>query len=233
MIDLFKKIIDFVLHINVYMADIISQYGLWTYGLLFAVIFAETGLVVTPFLPGDSLLFVAGTFCADANSGLNIYLMMLLLSAAAIIGNVVNYSIGSYLGPKVFTREDSFLLRKKHLDRARAFFEKYGGTAIILSRFVPFVRTFVPFVAGVGKMDWKRFWLFNAIGGIAWVCIFLLLGFFFGQLEFVKKNFELVVPAIIVISLVPILVEVIRARIEAKKQRANEKENAAQTARGN
>jgi len=223
MIDLIKKFIDFFMHLDVHMAAIIHDYGLWTYGLLFAIIFAETGFVVTPFLPGDSLLFATGSFCALPDSGLNIYLMMLLLSAAAIIGNIVNYSIGSYLGPKVFSREDSFLLRKKHLERAHAFFQKYGGVAIILSRFVPFVRTFVPFVAGVGKMDWKRFWLYNAIGGISWVCVFLLLGFFFGQLKFVKNNFELVMPAIVLISLIPIFVEVIRARMESKK----EKETAA------
>jgi len=218
MIDLIKKLIDFVLHINVHMAEIIHNYGTWTYALIFAIIFAETGLVVTPFLPGDSLLFVVGYFCSVPDTGLNIHLMALLLSAAAILGNVVNYTIGSYLGPKVFTREDSFLLRKKHLERARVFFEKYGGTAIIISRFVPIVRTFVPFVAGVGKMDYKRFWFYNAIGGISWVCIFLYLGFFFGGLEFVQKHFELVVPAIILISLIPIFVEFIRARMEAKKQ---------------
>jgi len=222
MIDLVKQLIDYVLHLDKHMDGIIHNYGAWTYGLLFAVIFAETGLVVTPFLPGDSLLFLVGTFCRRPDSGLNIGLMMVLLSAAAIIGNIVNYSIGSYLGPKVFTREDSFLLRKKHLERARAFFEKYGGTAIILSRFVPIVRTFVPFVAGVGKMDWKRFWLFNAIGGISWVCIFLLLGYLFAKVEFVQKHFELVVPAIILISLIPIFVEVIRARMEAKKNGQNE-----------
>ena len=220
MLDLIKKLIDFILHLDVHMAAITRDYGAWTYALLFVIIFAETGLVVTPFLPGDSLLFVAGSLSALPGSGLNIYLLMLLLSAAAIIGNIVNYSIGSYLGPKVFSREDSFLLRKKHLERAHAFFQKYGGVAIILSRFVPVVRTFVPFVAGVGKMDWKRFWLYNAIGGISWVCIFLLLGYFFGQLEFVKKHFELVVPAIIVISLIPLVVEVIRARMEAKKEKA-------------
>jgi len=233
MLDLFKHFIHSILHLDQSLDYITTHYGAWTYGLLFAIIFAETGLVVTPFLPGDSLLFMAGYFCSRPDSGLNIYLMMLLLSAAAVIGNIVNYSIGSYLGPKVFTREDSFLLRKKHLDRAHAFFQKYGGVAIILSRFVPIVRTFVPFVAGVGKMDWKRFWLFNAIGGISWVCLFLLLGFFFGGLAFVKNNIELVVPAIVLISLVPIFVEIIRARIEAKKEKTAQTAQPAQTTQEN
>ncbi|HOG93582.1 MAG TPA: DedA family protein, partial [Opitutaceae bacterium] len=165
MIDLVKQLIDFILHIDRHMAEIIAQYGLWTYALLFVIIFAETGLVVTPFLPGDSLLFAAGAFCAKPETGLNIHLMALLLWVAAVLGDTLNYWIGAKLGPAVFKRDDSIWLRKKHLERAHAFFEKYGGRAIILARFVPIVRTFVPFVAGVGQMSYRRFIAFNVIGG--------------------------------------------------------------------
>ena len=153
MIDLIKKLVDFILHIDRHLAEIIASYGLWTYAVLFLIIFAETGLVVTPFLPGDSLLFAAGAFCAKPETGLNVHLMAGLLFVAAVIGDTLNYWIGARIGPAVFKREDSLLLRKKHLERAHAFFEKYGGRAVILARFVPIVRTFVPFVAGIGSMS--------------------------------------------------------------------------------
>lgn len=216
MIDLIKKLIDFILHIDRHLAEIIASYGVWTYGLLFLIIFAETGLVVTPFLPGDSLLFAAGAFCARPETGLNVHLMALLLFVAAVLGDTLNYAIGAKFGPAVFKRDDSLLLRKKHLERAHAFFEKYGGRAIILARFVPIVRTFVPFVAGVGQMSYRRFLAFNVIGGFAWIYFFTYAGFFFGNLEFVQKRFKLVILAIIILSVLPMVYEAWRAWREKK-----------------
>ena len=224
MIDLIKQLIDFILHIDKHLAEIIAQYGMWTYGVLFMIIFAETGFVVTPFLPGDSLLFATGVFCAKPETGLNIHVMALLLAGAAILGDTVNYWIGAVVGPKVFKREDSRWLRKKHLERAHEFFEKYGGRAIILARFVPFLRTFVPFVAGIGKMTYRHFIAYNVIGGFLWIYLFTYAGYFFGDLPVVQRNFKLVIISIIFISLIPIAVEFIRARYEAKK----EKEKAGQ-----
>jgi membrane-associated protein len=211
MLDLFKKLIDFVLHIDVHLAEISAHYGLWTYGLLFLIIFAETGLVVMPLLPGDSLLFAAGGLTALPESGLNVHLLAFLLFIAAVLGDSLNYWVGSKFGPAVFSREDSIWLRKKHLQRAHEFFEKYGGRAIILARFVPIVRTFVPFVAGVGSMSYRRFLAFNIIGGFVWIYAFIYLGFFFCNVPVVKKNFGLVIIAIIVISVLPIAVELVRA----------------------
>lgn len=216
MLELLQKLVSFVLHIDVHLREIVANYGLWTYAVLFVIVFAETGFVVTPFLPGDSLLFAAGALCAPAESQLDVHLVALVLFIAAVLGDTVNYWIGSRLGPKVFTREDSFLLRRKHLDRAHAFFEKYGGRAIILARFVPFVRTFVPFVAGVGSMTYRRFLAYNVIGGFVWIYFFTYAGYFFGTRPFVQKNFKLVIVAIIVLSLVPIVVEFIRARRGAR-----------------
>ena len=211
MIDLFKKLIDFILHIDAHLTEIIRDYGVWTYGLLFLIIFAETGLVVMPLLPGDSLLFAAGALAALPSSGLGVHLLAFLLFIAAVLGDSLNYWIGGKIGPAVFKREDSIWLRKKHLDRAHAFFEKYGGRAIILARFVPIVRTFVPFVAGVGAMTYRRFLAFNVIGGFLWIYAFTYLGFFFGNLPAVKKNFGLVILAIIAVSLAPIVIEAARA----------------------
>jgi membrane-associated protein len=210
MIDLAKKLIDFILHIDVHLAEIIGRYGLWTYGILFLIIFAETGLVVMPLLPGDSLLFAAGAFSAKAETGLNVHLMAFLLFIAAFLGDTVNYWIGHKIGPAVFKREDSVWLRKKHLEKAHAFFEKYGGRAIILARFVPIVRTFVPFVAGAGSMTYPRFLAYNLIGGFVWIYFFTYAGFMFGNQPFVQKNFKLVILAIIVLSVVPIVVELFR-----------------------
>lgn len=209
MIELLRHAVEFVLHIDRHLQDIIAHYGLWTYALLFLIIFAETGFVVTPFLPGDSLLFAAGALCAG--SVLDVHLLALLLTVAAVGGNLVNYWAGGLIGPKVFSREDSWLLRKKHLERAHAFFEKYGGRSIVLSRFVPIVRTFVPFVAGVGGMTFSRFFLFNLIGGATWIYLLTYLGYFFGGLPFVKENFSFVVIAIIVISVLPIGFEALRS----------------------
>ena len=207
MLDLIRKLVDFIVHIDRHLAEIIASYGLWTYAVLWLIIFAETGLVVTPFLPGDSLLFAAGTFCAKPETGLNVHLMAVLLWVAAVLGDTVNYWLGSRIGPAVFKREDSVFLRKKHLERAHAFFEKYGGRAIILARFVPIVRTFVPFVAGVGRMHYGRFITYNVVGGFIWIYFFLYAGYWFGGLPFIQRNFKLVILAIIVISVLPIVWE--------------------------
>ena len=217
MIDLIKKLVDFIIHIDRHLAEIIASYGLWTYAVLFLIIFAETGLVVTPFLPGDSLLFAAGAFCAKPETGLNVHLMAGLLFVAAVIGDTLNYWIGARVGPAVFKRDDSLLLRKKHLERAHAFFEKYGGRAVILARFVPIVRTFVPFVAGVGSMSYPRFIAYNVLGGFIWIYFFIYAGFWFGNRPFVQKNFKLVILAIIILSVLPIVWETWRAWRESKR----------------
>lgn len=217
MIELVKKLIDFVLHIDRHLAEIIAQYGTWTYAVLFLIIFAETGIVIVPFLPGDSLLFAAGAFCAKPETGLNVHLMAALLFVAAFIGDTVNYWIGAKVGPVVFKRNDSIFLRKKHLEQAHAFFEKYGGRAIILARFVPIVRTFVPFVAGIGGMRYSQFIAYNAIGAFVWIYFFAYAGFWFGNQPFVQKNFKLVILAIIIVSIVPIIVEIWRGWRENKK----------------
>jgi membrane-associated protein len=210
MIDLIKSLVDFVLHIDRHLTEIVQNYGLWTYGILFLIIFAETGLVVMPLLPGDSLLFAAGAITALPDTGLNVHLLALLLFIAAVLGDTLNYWIGHKIGPAVFKREDSIWLRKKHLQRAHEFFEKYGGRAIILARFVPIVRTFVPFVAGVGSMTYRRFLAYNVIGGFIWIYAFIYLGYFFGNLPVIKKNFGLVIVAIIILSVVPMVVEFFR-----------------------
>jgi membrane-associated protein len=191
--------------------------GPWLYVLVFAIIFAETGLVVTPFLPGDSLLFALGAVGAAPNSPINMPLLAVLLIAAAVLGDAVNYLVGYRLGPKVFHREDSKLLNKKHLLEAQRFYDKYGAKTIILARFVPIVRTFAPFVAGIGRMNYVRFATYNIIGGVAWVLICLLAGYQFGALPFVQKNFELVLVAIIAISLLPAVVEITRGYLASKK----------------
>ncbi len=220
MFELIRKLVDFIVHIDRHLAEIIASYGLWTYAVLWLIIFAETGLVVTPFLPGDSLLFAAGTFCAKPETGLNVHLMAVLLWVAAVLGDTVNYWLGARIGPAVFKREDSMFLRKKHLERAHAFFEKYGGRAIILARFVPIVRTFVPFVAGVGRMDYGRFIAYNVLGGFIWIYFFLYAGYWFGGLPFIQRNFKLVILAIIIISVLPIVWEAWQAWREAKRERA-------------
>lgn len=206
-----KFLIDLFLHLDEYMADIISQYGTWTYAILFFVIFMETGFVVTPFLPGDSLLFAAGTFAALGS--MNIYLLLGLLMIAAILGDTINYSIGHYLGERAYSIK---WLKKEYFDKTHAFFEKHGGKTIFLARFVPIVRTFAPFVAGIGKMSYGYFITYNFVGGIVWVLLFTLAGYFFGNIPFVRKNFEFVIIAIILISVVPMFVEWWKARREAK-----------------
>ncbi len=209
--ELLKSLIDLFLHLDEYLAQIISNYGAWTYGILFVVIFVETGLVVMPFLPGDSLLFAAGTFAALGS--LNVWFLIGLFMVAAVGGDAVNYSIGHYLGERAYNIK---WIKREHLEKTHAFFEKHGGKAIFLARFVPIVRTFAPFVAGIGKMSYGYFATYNVVGGVSWVMTFTLLGYFFGNLEFVKKNFELVIIAIILISVVPMFVEWWKARREAK-----------------
>ncbi len=220
MFDLLKKLADFIIHIDRHLAEIIASYGLWTYGVLFLIIFAETGLVVMPLLPGDSLLFAAGAFCAKPETGLNVHLMAGLLLSAAILGDTVNYWIGRKVGPAVFRREDSIWLRKKHLDRAHTFFEKYGGRAVILARFVPIVRTFVPFIAGVGSMTYPRFMAYNVVGGFVWIYFFTYAGYLFGNQPFVQKNFKLVILAIIILSVLPIVIEFVREWRKSRQAKA-------------
>jgi membrane-associated protein len=220
MLDLIKKLVDFIIHIDRHLAEIIADYGMWTYGILFLIIFAETGLVVMPLLPGDSLLFAAGAFCAKPETGLNVHLMAILLFIAAIIGDTLNYWIGRRVGPAVFKREDSIWLRKKHLDKAHAFFEKYGGRAVILARFVPIVRTFVPFIAGVGSMTYPRFMAYNVVGGFIWIYFFTYAGYMFGNQPFVQKNFKLVILAIIFLSVLPIVIEFAREWLKSRKAKA-------------
>jgi membrane-associated protein len=206
-----KYIIDLFLHLDEHLANIIRQYGTWTYGILFGVIFAETGFVLTPLLPGDSLLFAAGTFAAIGS--LNLWLLVILLIAAAILGDTVNYWIGHYLGDRAYKIK---WIKKEHLDKTHAFLEKHGGKTIFLARFVPIIRTFAPFVAGIGRMSYGYFIMYNVVGGIVWVCLFTIAGYFFGNIPFVKKNFEFVIVGIILISVAPIVVEWWKARQRAK-----------------
>jgi len=206
-IELFRRLIDLFVHLDDHLKGIVQDYGTWTYLILFAVVFCETGLVVTPILPGDSLLFAAG---AVAGLGwLDPTLLFLLLSAAAIAGDTVNYWIGAYVGPRAFSGEIRFL-KKEYLDRTHRFYEKYGGKTIILARFVPIIRTFAPFVAGIGTMSYPRFLLYNVVGGVAWVATFVYAGYFLG--ERLKERFSLVILAIVVVSVLPIIVEWLRAR---------------------
>lgn len=213
--------IDFVLHIDVHLDELIRQFGLWVNLILFVIIFIETGLVVTPFLPGDSLLFAAGALAAREGTGLNPILLYLLLAGAAVLGDTVNYWIGHFVGPRVFT-ENSRLLKKEYLLRTQAFYDKHGGKTIFLARFIPIIRTFAPFVAGIGKMRYGYFITYNVVGGIVWTGLFIFAGYFFGNFSFVKENFSLVVIAIILISVIPIFVESFKQRREGQKLQAKE-----------
>lgn len=204
-----SALLEYFLHIDEKLMALVAAYGGWTYGILFLVIFCETGLVVTPFLPGDSLLFAAGAFAAQGS--LHILLLFFLLAIAAILGDTVNYWIGHFLGERIFT-DRSRILKKSYLNRTHRFYEKYGGVTIILARFVPIVRTVAPFVAGVGAMTYGKFLLFNIVGGIIWVALFTFGGFFFGNLPFVKANFEWVIVVIIILSLLPPFLEYWRHR---------------------
>ena len=206
-----RTLVDYVLHLDHYLVQLIQTYGGWTYLILFGIVFLETGLVVTPFLPGDSLLFAAGALAAKG--AMDVRLLFVLLAVAAILGDSVNYWIGRAVGPRVF-RENVRFLNRKHLDRTHRFYEKHGGKTIFLARFIPIVRTFAPFVAGVGTMSYARFWAYNVVGGVVWVGGFLLAGYWFGNLPVVKNNFSLVILGIIVVSVLPIVYEVLRARRE-------------------
>ena len=208
--EILKTSIDILLHLDVHLDWLIRTYGIWTYGILFIIIFCETGLVVAPFLPGDSLLFASGTFVAMGS--LDMGWLTGSLSLAAVAGDTVNYWIGHAMGPKVFTRTDSRILNKDHLERTHRFYQKYGGKTIILARFVPIIRTFAPFVAGIGEMSYRRFIVFNVIGGIAWIILFVLSGYFFGNIPFVKNHFFFVILAIIFISILPMIIELLRQR---------------------
>ena len=208
--ELLKSLIEILLHLDVHLDLAIRDYGIWTYGILFLIIFLETGLVVTPFLPGDSLLFAGGTFAALGS--LDVRWLVIFLSIAAIAGDTVNYWIGYATGPKVFKREKSPFLNKKHLQRTHQFYEKYGGKTIILARFIPIIRTFAPFVAGIGSMTYGRFIIYNISGGISWVLIFVFGGYFFGNIPFIRHNFSLVIIAIILLSILPGIIEFLRHR---------------------
>ncbi|MEI6876199.1 MAG: DedA family protein [Spirochaetota bacterium] len=206
--------IDFVLHVDRYLVTILQNYGGWTYALMFLLIFCETGLVVTPFLPGDSVIFALGALAA--RGGLDIAVLAIVLVSAGVLGNAVNYLVGFRMGPAIFRSDKSRFFRRDYLDRAHAFYEKYGGLTIIAGRFMPIIRTFVPFVAGIGRMNVLKFYIFNLIGCFAWVGVFLSTGFFFGQLDFVQKNFSLVALGIVVVSFIPPVVTAIRARMGSK-----------------
>lgn len=208
------ELIDFILHIDKHLVDISMQYGIWIYAILFLIIFCETGLVATPFLPGDSLLFAAGGIAAVG--GMNIHVMVALLLVAAILGDAANFMIGKYFGRRLFANPDSKIFRRAYLDKTHAFYAKHGGKTIIIARFVPIVRTFAPFVAGMGSMNYSAFIRYNIIGAVLWVLSFSYLGYFFANLPIVKNNLALVMAAIIVISILPALIEIIRNRASAK-----------------
>jgi membrane-associated protein len=207
--DLLRSAIDLFLHLDQHLSRVIADYGVWTHLILFLIIFAETGLVVTPFLPGDSLLFAAGTFAALGD--LDLWLLVVLLIGAAILGDTVNYWVGAWVGPRAFSGNVKFL-RKDYLDRTHAFYEKHGGKTVILARFVPIIRTFAPFVAGVGAMSYPKFITYNIVGALLWVGLFVPAGYFFGNIPSVRRNFTVVILAIIALSVLPIALEAIRAR---------------------
>lgn len=214
--ELLSQFIDIMLHLDVHLNAWAAWMGIWLYVVVFAVVFCETGLVVTPFLPGDSLLFACGALAASEGSAINLFVLMPVIFAAAVLGDFCNYEIGKWLGPKVFTRETSWLLNKKHLEKAHAFYEKYGGKTIILARFIPIIRTFAPFVAGIGKMTYFHFASFNVIGAWLWTALFTLGGYFFADLPVVQHHFHYVVLAIIVLSVLPAVYEFWAARRKNK-----------------
>jgi len=205
-------LIDFILHIDKHLLAIVQEYNTWTYLILFAIVFCETGFVITPFLPGDSLLFAAGAIAAQPNTGIDIVFLILLLIVAAVAGDFVNYNIGKFIGPKVFEKNYK-LLNKKYLEQAKLFFEKHGRITIVIARFIPIIRTFAPFVAGVSMMPFKRFITFSIGGGIIWVTSFSVIGYFFGNLPIVKSNFTLVIFAIIGISIMPMIIGFVKSKL--------------------
>lgn len=208
--------IDLILHLDKYLNVFISNYGIWVYAILFFIILIETGLVVTPFLPGDSLIFAAAAFAVSG--ALNIGVLLILLSLAAIIGDTLNYNIGKYLGRKLIEKGDSKFIKKEYIDKTNVYYDKYGGKTIVLARFIPIVRTFAPFVAGIGSMKYKQFIAYNAVGGIVWVSVVLTLGFFFGNIPFIKNKFSMIFIAIILISIIPIVITGIRGKLVSDNQ---------------
>jgi membrane-associated protein len=213
--EIITQLVDYIIHLDKYLNAIIQYFGIWTYLILFLIIFFETGVVITPFLPGDSLLFAAGSFAALGS--LNPVVLFVLLTAAAILGDTINYWIGHYIGPRAFSGNIRFL-KKEYLDRTHEFYEKHGGKTIILARFIPIIRTFAPFVAGIGAMTYSRFIIYNVIGAVVWVALFIFGGYYFGNLPFVKDNFTLVILAIIVISVLPGVVEFLRERFKSTEK---------------
>ncbi|EOC1426468.1 DedA family protein [Cronobacter dublinensis] len=216
--DIIRFLIDFILHIDVHLAELVAQYGIWVYAILFLILFCETGLVVTPFLPGDSLLFVAGALSALPSNDLNVHLMVTLMVIAAILGDAVNYTIGRLFGAKLFSNPDSRIFRQSYLDKTNAFYERHGGKTIILARFVPIVRTFAPFVAGMGHMSYRHFALFNVVGALLWVLLFTYAGYFFGAMPFLQDNLKLFIVMIIIVSVLPGIFEVVRHKRAAARQ---------------
>ncbi len=214
--EFFTFLVDFLLHIDKHLEEIIRDYQNWTYAILFLIIFAETGFVVTPFLPGDSLLFAMGTLIAGGNTGLSIWVMLILLIVAAILGNSLNYKLGSYFGVRVF-KENNRILKLEYYNQSHMFFEKHGGKAIIFSRFLPIFRTIAPFVAGVAKMPFGRFTLFNVIGGVAWIVSLLMAGYLLGQIPVVKKNFDIVIVVIAVVTFFPAIFAALKAKFKKKE----------------
>lgn len=210
LLETIKELFDLFLHLDKHLNEIILQYGSLTYLILFLIVFAETGLVVTPFLPGDSLLFAAGTFAALGS--LDAVVLFFILIAAAIIGDSINYAFGKYVGPKIFEKNKIKFLKKEYLERTHAFYEKHGGKTIIVARFIPIIRTFAPFVAGIGSMSYGKFIAYNIVGGVVWVAVFVFGGYFFGNLPFVKNNFSIVIVAIVIISVLPGIIEFLRHR---------------------
>ena len=214
-----RFVIDFILHIDVHLAELVSQYGVWVYGILFLILFCETGLVVTPFLPGDSLLFVAGALASLPSNDINVHIMVALMVTAAILGDAINYAIGRVFGEKLFSNPDSKIFRRSYLDKTQQFYEKHGGKAIILARFVPIIRTFAPFVAGMGKMSYRHFAAYNVIGALVWVLLFTYAGYLFGNVPIVQNNLKLLIVVIIVVSILPGVFEVWRHRRAAARQK--------------
>lgn len=212
-------LVDFILHIDVHLAELVAQYGIWIYAILFLILFCETGLVVTPFLPGDSLLFVAGALAALPGNDLNVHVMVALLVVAAVLGDAVNYTIGRLFGERLFSNPNSKIFRRSHLDKTHAFYARHGGKTIILARFVPIVRTFAPFVAGMGHMSYRHFALFNITGALLWVLLFSYAGYLFGDLPVVQENLKLLIVGIILVSILPGVIEVWRHRRQAKQQK--------------
>ena len=214
---LITTFIDIILHLDVHLQAVIETYDVWTYALLFVVVFCETGLIFMPFLPGDSLLFAAGAFAALGS--LNLSLLFLIIFVAAVLGDFVNYSIGSYIGPKIFKKEKSLFFNKDYLLKTETFYEKHGPKTIIAARFMPIIRTFAPFVAGIGKMNWMKFVFYNIIGALLWCFLFLMAGYWFGNIQLVKDNFTIVIMGIIVISFIPVVKELVSSWLEKRKER--------------